>query len=187
MCLKRVLIKRDFFFTIKNSKFVDKMDKVLVLNADYTPLNVVTVRKGFVLVIKGKAEVVKQDARKLTTSVAEFVKPLIIRLYNYVKFKSRGLRLNRKRVYKRDNFQCVYCGSEKNLTLDHIIPRSRGGKNSWTNLVTCCQSCNLKKADRTPDEAGMKMKMKPYEPTVFSSVISADVEDLWSQYQLSFV
>ena len=119
--------------------------------------------------------------------MSEFVKPLIIRLYNYVRFKSRGLRLNRRRVYKRDNFQCVYCGSEKSLTLDHIIPRSRGGKNSWTNLVTCCQSCNLKKANRTPEEAGMKMKSKPYEPTVFSAVISSDVEHLWNDYKVSFV
>ena len=178
---------QDFFFTDKFCKFVIKMDKVLVLNSDYTPLNVVTVRKGFVLVIKGKAEVIKQDVEKLTSSVSEFVKPLIIRLYNYVRFKSRGLRLNRRRVYKRDNFQCVYCGSEKSLTLDHIVPRSRGGKNSWTNLVTCCQSCNLKKANRTPEEAGMKMKSKPYEPTVFSAVISSDVEHLWNDYKVSFV
>jgi 5-methylcytosine-specific restriction endonuclease McrA len=97
------------------------------------------------------------------------------------------VRLNRKRIYKRDNNQCVYCGSEKNLTIDHIIPRSRGGKNSWVNLVTCCSYCNLKKANKTPEEANMKMRYKAYEPTVFSSIISSDVECLWNDYKESFV
>ena len=103
---------------------------------------------------------------------------------SYVRFKTRSVRLNRKRIYKRDNNQCVYCGSEKNLTIDHIIPRSRGGKNSWTNLVTYC---NLKKANKTPEEANMKMRYKAYEPTVFSSIISSDVECLWNDYKESFV
>jgi 5-methylcytosine-specific restriction endonuclease McrA len=97
------------------------------------------------------------------------------------------VRLNRKRIYKRDNNQCVYCGIEKNLTIDHIIPRSRGGKNSWINLVTCCSSCNLKKANKTPEEANMKMRYRVYEPTVFSSIISSDVECLWNDYKESFV
>ena len=163
------------------------MDKVLVLNSDYTPLNVTSVRKGFVLVIKGKAEVLKQDAEKLSSSVKDYVKPLIIRLLSYVKFKTRSVRLNRKRIYKRDNNQCVYCGSEKNLTIDHIIPRSRDGKNSWINLVTCCSHCNLKKANKTPEEANMKMRYRVYEPTVFSSIISSDVECLWNDYKESFV
>ncbi len=186
---RRVLRNQDFFFTHKFRKFVKhiEMDKVLVLNSDYTPLNVTSVRKGFVLVIKGKAEVLKQDAEKLSSSVKEFVKPLIIRLLSYVKFKNRGVRLNRKRIYKRDNNQCVYCGSEKNLTIDHIIPRSRGGKNTWTNLITCCSSCNLKKANKTPEEANMKMRYRAYEPTVFSSIISSDVEVLWDDFKLSFV
>jgi 5-methylcytosine-specific restriction endonuclease McrA len=163
------------------------MDKVLVLNSDYTPLNVTSVRKGFVLVIKGKAEVLKQDSQKLSSSVKEYVKPLIIRLLSYVRFKTRSVRLNRKRIYKRDNNQCVYCGVEKNLTIDHIIPRSRGGKNSWINLVTCCSHCNLKKANKTPEESNMKMRYRVYEPTVFSSIISSDVECLWNDYKESFV
>ena len=163
------------------------MDKVLVLNSDYTPLNVTSVRKGFVLVIKGKAEVLKHDVEKITSSVKEFAKPLIIRLLSYVRFKTRSVRLNRKSIFKRDNNQCVYCGNEKNLTLDHIIPRSRGGKNTWTNLVTCCSSCNLKKANKTPEEANMKMRYRVYEPTFFTSIISSDVEVLWSDFKQSFV
>jgi CRISPR/Cas system Type II protein with McrA/HNH and RuvC-like nuclease domain len=163
------------------------MDKVLVLNADYTPLNVTSVRRGFVLVIKGKAEVLRQDAEKIVTTIGEFVRPLIIRLLNYVRFKNKPVKLNRKRVFKRDNNECVYCGGKKNLTIDHIMPRSRGGKNTWANLVTCCSSCNLKKGNRTPEEANMKMLYRVYEPTVFSSVISVDVEELWGDFQKSFV
>ncbi len=163
------------------------MDKVLVLNSDYTPLNVTSIRRGFILVIKGKAEVLRQDADNIVTSIGEFVRPLIIRLLSYVRFKTKPVKLNRKRIFKRDNNECVYCGSKRNLTIDHIMPRSRGGKNTWSNLVTCCSNCNLKKGNRTPEEASMRMNYKAYEPTIFSSIISIDVEELWGDYQKSFV
>jgi len=163
------------------------MDKVLVLNSDYTPLNVTSIRRGFILVIKGKAEVLRQDAENIVTSIGEFVRPLIIRLLSYVRFKSKPVKLNRKRIFKRDNNECVYCGSKRNLTIDHIMPRSRGGKNTWSNLVTCCSNCNLRKGNRTPEEAGMRMNYKAYEPTIFSSIISVDVEELWGDFQKSFV
>ena len=163
------------------------MDKVLVLNFDYTPLNVTSIRRGFILVIKGKAEVLRQDAENIVTSIGEFVRPLIIRLLSYVRFKSKPVKLNRKRIFKRDNNECVYCSSKRNLTIDHIMPRSRGGKNTWANLVTCCSNCNLRKGNRTPEEAGMRMNYKAYEPTIFSSIISVDVEELWGDFQKSFV
>ena len=163
------------------------MDKVLVLNSDYTPLNVTSIRRGFILVIKGKAEVLRQDADNIVTSIGEFVRPLIIRLLSYVRFKTKPVKLNRKRIFKRDNNECVYCGSKRNLTIDHIMPRSRGGKNTWSNLVTCCSNCNIKKGNRTPEEASMRMNYKAYEPTIFSSIISIDVEELWGDYQKSFV
>lgn len=163
------------------------MDKVLVLNSDYTPLNVTSIRRGFILVIKGKAEVLRQDADNIVTSIGEFVRPLIIRLLSYVRFKTKPVKLNRKRIFKRDNNECVYCGSKRNLTIDHIMPRSRGGKNTWSNLVTCCSNCNLKKGNRTPEEASMRMNYKAYEPTIFSSIISVDVEELWGDYKKSFV
>jgi 5-methylcytosine-specific restriction endonuclease McrA len=163
------------------------MDKVLVLNSDYTPLNVTSIRRGFILVIKGKAEVLRQDADNIVTSIGEFVRPLIIRLLSYVRFKTKPVKLNRKRIFRRDNNECVYCGSKRNLTIDHIMPRSRGGKNTWSNLVTCCSNCNIKKGNRTPEEASMRMNYKAYEPTIFSSIISIDVEELWGDYQKSFV
>lgn len=163
------------------------MDRVLVLNSDYTPLNVTTIRRGFILVIKGKAEVLREDTQRIVTTIGEFVRPLVIRLLNYVRFSSAPLKLNRKRLYRRDDSQCVYCGSKKSLTIDHVLPKSRGGKNTWGNLVTCCNPCNIKKGNRTPDEAGMKLRQKPYEPSIFSFVLSSDVEELWEDFQVAFV
>jgi len=161
------------------------MSSVLVLNYDYTPLNVTTIKRGFVLVDKGKAEIVKSDDNPIVTGYKTYIRPVIIRLLQYIKYHSRTLRANRNRIYKRDNHQCVYCGSNKNLTLDHVFPKSRGGKNEWTNLVTSCFKCNLKKADRTPEEAKMVMKQKPYAPTLVNE--NATLSNVWNDFQKSFV
>jgi 5-methylcytosine-specific restriction endonuclease McrA len=79
----------------------------------------------------------------------------------------------------------VYCGSNKNLTIDHVLPKSRGGSNRWTNLVTCCTNCNRKKGDKTPQEAGMTLIVKPYEPSLFSEVFHNSIETLWKEFQES--
>lgn len=162
------------------------MDRVLVLNADYTPLNVTSSQKGFKLVFKGKAEVVKGSENPIIAGYQNFVRPLIIRLYKYVKYRVRNIRVNRHRVYRRDGGECVYCGSVKQLTLDHVIPKSKGGTNEWTNLVTCCHKCNLMKADRTPQEAGMILRKKPYEPSLFIDVVNNSLEKIWDDYRKSF-
>jgi len=161
------------------------MSGVLVLNYDYTPLNVTSFRRGFVLVDKGKAEVVKHDESPIITGFKTYVRPLIIRLLKYIRYHTRGLRANRNRIYRRDNYSCVYCGSHRNLTLDHVIPKSRGGTNSWTNLVTSCQNCNLRKADRTPEEARMKLKHEPFAPTLVNENVT--IQNVWSEFQKSFI
>lgn len=161
------------------------MDGVLVLNYDYTPLNVTSVRRGFVLVNKGKAEILKSDENPIVSGYNSYVRPVIIRLLNYIKHFSRGLRPNRSRIYKRDGHECVYCGSKKSLTLDHVIPKSRGGSNDWTNLVTSCVKCNLKKSNRTPEEARMTMKHKPHIPTILTQ--DNFVITVWNDFQNSFV
>lgn len=162
------------------------MERVLVLNADYTPLNVTSLKKGFKLVIKGKAEVLKEAENPILAGYKQFVRPLIIRLLNYVKHRLRGVRINRNRIYKRDGYQCVYCQSNKFLTIDHVMPKSRGGSNDWTNLVTCCNKCNVYKSNRTPEEAGMTLKKKPYAPSIFSDVIYSSIEKVWEDYKNSF-
>jgi hypothetical protein len=162
------------------------MEKVLVLNSDFTPINVTTVYKGFTLVSKGKAEILKASDRPLLSGMGEFVRPLIIRLLNFVKYRIHKLKINRQRLYRRDNHECAYCGSKRNLTIDHIIPKSRGGQNTWMNLVTCCSSCNRLKDDKTPEEAGMKLNIKPYEPTIFSEIINSSIEGIWEDFKKTF-
>jgi 5-methylcytosine-specific restriction endonuclease McrA len=138
-----------------------------------------------VLVDKGKAEIVKSDKNPITAGYNTYVRPLIIRLLKYIKHHVRTLRASRPRIYKRDNYECVYCGSKKDLTLDHVLPKSRGGGNDWTNLVTSCFKCNLKKGNKTPDEARMFMKQKPFVPTIVGE--NQSVQKVWNEYQKSFV
>jgi 5-methylcytosine-specific restriction endonuclease McrA len=160
------------------------MTTVLVLNYDYTPLNVTSVHRGFVLVDKGKAEIIKSDENPIVAGYKTYIRPLVIRLLKYINHFTRTLRPNRNRIYKRDGNECVYCGSSKNLTLDHVIPKSRGGTNDWTNLVTSCLKCNLKKADRTPDEARMVMRQKPYVPTLICDV---NMTKVWEDLNKTFI
>jgi 5-methylcytosine-specific restriction endonuclease McrA len=160
------------------------MSGVLVLNYDYTPLNITTIKRGFVLVDKGKAEIVKSDENPIVTSYKTYVRPVIIRLLNYIRYQSKLMRANRTRIYRRDQNQCVYCGSNKDLTLDHVMPKSRGGGNDWTNLVTSCFRCNLRKGNRTPDEAKMSMRHKPFVPTLVGE--NNNLQRVWNDYQKSF-
>lgn len=161
------------------------MDKVLVLNADFTPLNVTSMVRGYVLVQKGKAEVLKTSENPILTGMSEVIRPLIIRLLNFVRFRLRPVKIKRERIYKRDGWKCVYCESKRNLTIDHVLPKSRGGKNTWSNLVTCCNSCNAKKNNKTPEEANMKLLVVPTEPTIFSDIINPSTERIWSEFQNS--
>lgn len=161
------------------------MRNVLVLNSDYTPLNITTPQRGFILVDKGKAEIIKADTNPIICGFKTYIRPVIIRLLNYIRHHNKRLKINRNRVFKRDNYQCVYCGSRKELTLDHVIPKSRGGGNDWTNLVTSCSKCNVKKADRTPEEAKMKMTQKPFEPSLISE--NKSIQKIWDDFTSSFV
>jgi 5-methylcytosine-specific restriction endonuclease McrA len=142
--------------------------KVLVLNQDYTAFTVCTVPKAFLLVYLNKAEMVLEDARvNLRTVTRSFPMPSVIRLNRYVSrpFRHGGVVLNRHNVFRRDNNKCQYCHSTKDLTLDHVYPKSRGGKTSWDNLVTACKHCNARKGDFTPEEAGMLLIQQPFKPS----------------------
>lgn len=162
------------------------MDKVLVLNADYSPLNVTTLHRGFNLVFTGKAEIVKSSDNLIVTDKKLYERPVIIRLLNYVRYVYRRLRVNRHKIYKRDGHKCVYCGNSKQLTIDHLIPKSKGGKNTWENLVTCCSRCNVKKGDKTIEQAGLKLLKKPYEPDIFIEAMNTTLEKVWIEYKNSF-
>jgi 5-methylcytosine-specific restriction endonuclease McrA len=140
---------------------------ILVLNTDYLPINVTTFKKAFKLIYKGKAEIIEDEDNIIITNKKSFRKPTVIRLMNYVVIPYRKIILSRENIFKRDDGKCGYCTSTKNLTLDHIKPKSKGGLNTWENLVTCCFSCNSKKGDRTPEQAEMKLLITPFRPNPF--------------------
>jgi len=159
--------------------------KVLVLNQDYTALALCSIQKAFVLLFLEKAEMVhKSETTNLRTITKIYPAPSIIRLQHYVHIPYKGISLSRHNVMKRDQYQCLYCGSTKNLTLDHLIPKSKGGSTSWTNLATACMRCNTKKGDRTPEEAGLTLKQKPRKPslTAFLAAHAGSFDQNWHIY-----
>lgn len=160
------------------------MNSILVLNADYVPLSVTSLRKGFKLTFKGKAEVIESHSDTIVrTEKFSMAQPSVIRLLNYVALPYRKITLTRQNIFKRDGQKCVYCPSRKDLTLDHVMPKSRGGKDTWENLVTCCSKCNIKKANRTPEEAGMKFHGTPKAPNPFVMIArSKDLSENWKPY-----
>lgn len=136
--------------------------KVLVLNASFAPINITSWRRAMILMYKGKASGVEYDGIRIND---KYPLPEIIKLTKYVLVPYAEAVLSRKNIYLRDNHTCQYCGkSGGNLTIDHVVPRSRGGRETWGNMVVCCARCNNRKGDRTLEEAGIKLKGAPYRP-----------------------
>lgn len=136
----------------------------LVLNASYEPINICTARRALVLVFKGAARAEEEEEAMVRSRHSSVRLPSVIRLVDYRRIPQRSRVLSRKNILLRDGDCCQYCGTVQHprvLTVDHIIPRSRGGKNSWDNLVTACIRCNHRKGDRTPQEAGMVLARPP--------------------------
>ena len=165
--------------------------RVLVLNASYEPINVCTVRRAAVLVLKSRAEVIETGAGALRSERLVFVRPCVIRLMRYVRIPRDVYRrkITRKAVLARDAWTCQYCGRQTHagLTVDHVIPRSRGGESVWENIVASCGPCNRKKGDRLPREVAMhpRSRPKPPGPTVFIRIASPTVPDAWEPYLLA--
>ncbi|MDC0834819.1 HNH endonuclease [Leptolyngbya valderiana BDU 20041] len=138
------------------------MGKVLVLNASYEPLNITNWQRAIVLVLKGKAEQLEHNGKFV---YPECPLPTVIRLRYYVRVPYKEIPLTRRNIFYRDAHTCQYCNyTGEELTLDHVVPRSRGGGDSWENLVTACVRCNVKKGNRTPQEAAMLLKHPPRRP-----------------------
>ena len=159
--------------------------KVLVLNQDYSPLTLCSVNRAFLLVFLDKAQLLEADQHELLHSVSEaFDKPAVIRINNYINVPYRGVVLTRHNIFKRDGNKCQYCGDHRYLTLDHLIPRSKGGKSTWKNLVTACKNCNSKKGDRSVLEVGFKLKKQPFKPSyvMFLRDASGDLRKEWMPY-----
>jgi 5-methylcytosine-specific restriction endonuclease McrA len=161
--------------------------KVLVLNQDYQALSMCSAERAFVLVYLRKAELVHASSvQAIHTVTQSYLLPTIIRLFNYVRVPYKKVGLSRVNIFRRDENSCQYCGSRHHLTLDHVIPKSRGGKDSWENLTTACQGCNTKKGDLTPEEAGMPLKRKPFRPSyiMFLRDFSGKIEEEWRPFLL---
>jgi 5-methylcytosine-specific restriction endonuclease McrA len=139
---------------------------VLVLNSNYEPLNVCNARRAVSLLLLGKADIIVQRDESIMTVRGNVDSPAVLRMKYLVRRPHPQLRLSRHAILARDNHTCQYCGAKgKELTLDHVIPRWAGGPHTWDNLVCCCRKCNLKKADKTPQQANMKLARKPKRPS----------------------
>jgi len=164
--------------------------RVLVLNATFEPINVCTVRRAAVLVLKERAEIVERSRWALHAENVTLPKPLVIRLVTYVKIPRDAHRrkITRRAVFARDSWTCQYCGHERGtLTVDHVIPRSKGGNSTWENIVTCCAACNRRKGNREPKQANMRLRRRPHapSPTIFVHVATPTIPSVWQQYLIA--
>jgi len=137
-----------------------------LLNQSYEPLTICNVKKAIILILLQKAELVaNKETRQIRSATRSFPWPTVIRLKNYVNLPFKKIILSRKNILKRDGHKCAYCGrGDLPLTIDHVIPRSKNGEDSWENLVAACLPCNNKKGNRTPEEANLKLQIIPYKP-----------------------
>ena len=139
----------------------------LLLNATFEPISVISWKKAIILTFLGKAEVITAYEQAVHAVSMSMNLPAVLRLIHYVKYRRHEVKFTRRNIYIRDKYRCQYCGKgfePKDLTYDHVIPKSGGGKTTWENVVTCCHTCNLKKGGRTPKEAGMRLLNPPVEP-----------------------
>jgi 5-methylcytosine-specific restriction endonuclease McrA len=161
--------------------------RVLVLNASYEPLNVCTTRRALILLLKEKAEMLEAGEGMLRSERICIDRPQVIRLITFVRVPRdiHRRRITRRAVLARDGWTCQYCGSSRpGLTVDHVIPRSRGGESVWENIVASCAPCNRKKGNRLPRELGMhpRKRPRPPGPTIFIRIASPRVPAAWEPY-----
>jgi 5-methylcytosine-specific restriction endonuclease McrA len=161
---------------------------VLVLNQNYEPLNVCNIRRAIVLVIGGKAEILEANLRGMSTASAVFPSPSVIRLMYMIKRPRPRVKLTRREIFIRDDFTCQYCGTRGHeLTIDHIIPRSRGGPHEWDNVVASCKACNHRKGGKSVAEARMALRNQPHEPRAgtyytIERRLDFSMQDTWQKF-----
>lgn len=170
------------------------MQAILLLNASYEPLNVLPLRRAIGLWLRGRVEGVTDEAFVVRSASSRVRLPTVIRLKRYVNVPQRQANWSRLGVLRRDAYRCIYCGicvgerqqgrtlNQRDFTLDHLLPRSRGGRNSWSNTACACPRCNQRKADRTPHEAGMPLLWEPRRPRVSYCVLEGEIPEGWKLY-----
>lgn len=170
------------------------MGTVLLLNASYEPLAVIPLRRAVSLLLRNRVDAATDDAISIQGVSTGLHIPTVIRLRRYISVPRRGARWGRRGVLERDGYHCIYCGiqagetqrghvlTRSDFTVDHLIPRSRGGQNTWGNTACACPVCNHRKGNRTPHEAGMNLRWEPKMPRVGYLVASGDVPAAWKVY-----
>lgn len=165
------------------------MESTLLLAATYEPIDVIPWQDAVRLMTLGKVEVIEEYEKDLRSTYLVIKMPAVVRLVSMFRKRKKKVKFSRVNIYARDKYACQYCGKTgkmKDFTFDHVVPKSRGGKTTWDNIVTCCSSCNSKKGDKTPREAGMKLKNKPEQPSwlpaVTIRVSQRSVPDAWRDY-----
>ncbi|NNJ09677.1 HNH endonuclease [Chloroflexales bacterium ZM16-3] len=162
--------------------------RVLVLNASYEPLQLISVRRAVILLLQEKAELIEAAEQQLRARHIALDIPLVIRLVRYIRIPRRlKLPCSRRGIFARDREICQYCGQQPgraSLTIDHVLPRSQGGATTWENVVTACRECNHRKGGRTPDQANMLLLAPPRQPQYLAFALLGEMErhDVWRKY-----
>jgi len=149
-------------------------------------LTICNIKKAIILIYLGKAELVLKDKRKEIRSITSIYPwPSVIRLSHYITVPYKKVVLTRKNILRRDSYKCGYCGrSDLPLTIDHVVPKAHGGNDAWENLICACTSCNNKKGDRTPEQAKMNLRHKPFKPShiMFIKNVVGKLDETWKPY-----
>lgn len=168
---------------------MSEQKRSLLLNFDYTPISFVSDIAAVVLVLKGKVDVVSVwEGSEVRTSSTTFQVPSTMRLKRYVKRPNRQLRFSRRVLFNRDGWTCLYCGrlvTRETASVDHVLPKSMGGKKTWKNCATACKQCNKKKANRTPEQAGMTLTVVLTNPNPYhfwSKIDDGEWHETWRDY-----
>lgn len=165
------------------------MERTLLLASSYEPLDVISWQDAIRLLTLGKVEILEEYDQEIRSTYLVLKMPAVVRLVNFLRRKKNKVKFSRAGIYARDKYSCQYCGKKANLksfTFDHVIPKSRGGKTCWENIVTCCSKCNCKKGNRTPQEAGLSLLKAPIKPNwlpAFTIRISqSSIPQQWQDY-----
>lgn len=165
------------------------MDRVLLLNQCYEPISVISWQKAISLMVLEKVEIIREYNKELHSAHHIIKMPAVIRLFKAFKRPRKQVKFNKTNVLARDNLRCQYCNRQlppSKLTYDHVVPKSRGGKTTWQNIVCCCEECNRKKGNLLPHEAGLKLNKKPTQPDwipVFSVALSGEnIPEIWKDF-----
>ncbi len=163
---------------------LSKSRKVLLLNSSFEPITVVSIKKAIVMYFLDKVDFIEKSEEEIKSISLSLPIPHVIKLKKYIYLKPLSLSLTRTNIFKRDNKTCQYCGSKSSImTIDHIIPKDKGGKDSWTNLVTACKKCNLHKANFSLKDSNMNLFKKPVKPSYLLHLQKYKYKhSSWNQY-----